>query len=137
MDLGGMVEIESSEDAGVPHAANLREREMQSSVPGLRVFSVSIGEEADSVPVVTGTISGDDQIFHKVFPGLKTPFGLPIECFPVYEKMLDKKPNLVDAVNVMLTGAVAESTCSEILRTAETSREKSKKARLSCSEPSH
>ncbi len=108
-----MVEIESSEDAGVPHAANLREREMQSSVPGLRVFSVSIGEEADSVPVVTATSSGDDQIFHKVFPGLKTPFGLPIECFPVYEKMLDKKPNLVDAVNVMLTGAVAESTSSQ------------------------
>ncbi len=71
--------------------ANLREHEMHSSVPGLRVFSLSIGEVADILPVATDTISSNDQIFHKVFPGLMTPFGLPIECFPVYEKMLDKK----------------------------------------------
>jgi hypothetical protein len=44
---------------------------MHSSVPGLRVFSVSIGEAADILPVATDTISGNDQIFHKVFPGLK------------------------------------------------------------------
>jgi hypothetical protein len=54
-------------------------------------FSVSIGEAADILPVATDTISSNDHIFHEVFPGLKTPFGLPNECFPVYEKMLDKK----------------------------------------------
>jgi hypothetical protein len=92
-----MVEIGSSDDSAVPHVTNLREQEIHSSVPGLRIFSVSIGETADSLPLVSDTVSGSDQIFHKVFPGLKTPFGLPIECFPVYEKMLDKRPNLVDA----------------------------------------
>ncbi len=46
------------------------------------------------------------------------PCGLPIECFPVYEKMLDKRPNLVDAVNIMFTGAVAESTSAQYMYNA-------------------
>ena len=49
-------------------------------------------------------------VYHKHFPGLKTPFQLPIECFPEFESMLDEDPDCVDTVNVMLKGAVAEST---------------------------
>jgi hypothetical protein len=90
MELSGTVEIGSSDDSPALYVTNLREQEIHSSVPGLRIFSVSIGETADSLPV-----SGSDQIFHKVFPGLKTPFGLPIECFPVYEKMCHNVANEV------------------------------------------
>jgi hypothetical protein len=52
------------------------------------------------------------QMYGKQFPGLKTPFGLPIECFPIYERMLDANPAAVEQVNVMLKGAVAESTAA-------------------------
>ena len=54
----------------------------------------------------------DFVVYHKQFPGLKTPFDLPIECFPDYEAMLDEDPTCVDTVNVMLRGAVAKSTAS-------------------------
>ena len=54
----------------------------------------------------------DFVVYHKQFPGLKTPFNLPIECFPDYEAMLDEDPTCVDTVNVMLRGAVAKSTAS-------------------------
>lgn len=55
--------------------------------------------------------SEDFQIYHKVFAGLKTPFDLPIECFPLFESMLDKGAS-VDIVNSMLQGPVAASTAS-------------------------
>jgi hypothetical protein len=50
------------------------------------------------------------QVYHKVFPGLLTPFDLPIEYFPMYEKLLDEERTSVKIVNVMLRGPVAEST---------------------------
>ena len=56
--------------------------------------------------------NSDFVIYHKQYPGLKTPFDLPIECFPEYEAMLDEDPTCVDTVNVMLRGAVAKSTAS-------------------------
>ena len=51
-------------------------------------------------------------VYHKQFPGLKTPFDLPIECFPLFEAMLDEDPDCVNSVNIMLKGAVAQSTAS-------------------------
>jgi hypothetical protein len=50
------------------------------------------------------------QVYHKVFPGLKTTFDLPIECFLMYEKLLEEEGTLVEIVNFMLRGPVAEST---------------------------
>ena len=51
-------------------------------------------------------------VYHKKFTGLVTPFDLPIECFPLFESMLDDDPDCVDTVNIMLKGAVAQSTAS-------------------------
>jgi hypothetical protein len=108
MELGGNVEVETSHEPILP--PHLREQEVRATVPGIRIFSVSLNSEAEEVDRPAATDVPTTLIYHKIFPGLKTPFGLPIECFPQYEKMLDKKPHLVEAVNVMLQGAVSEST---------------------------
>ncbi len=105
------MEIETSGGSVLP--PNLREQEVRTSIPGIRIFSVSLNTDAEEIVTAPDTDATDTLIYHKVFPGLKTPFGLPIECFPIYEKMLDKKPHLVEAVNVMLQGAVSESTSSQ------------------------
>ena len=42
--------------------------------------------------------------------GIKPPFGLSIINFPKYKLMLDRDPSLIDAVNVMMTPPIAEST---------------------------
>jgi hypothetical protein len=105
MDLGGNVEVETShEPILLPH---LREQEVRATIPGIRIFSVSLNSEAEKVERPAATDLPTTLIYHKIFPGLKTPFGLPIECFPQYEKMLDKKPHLVDA------GAASESTYTQ------------------------
>jgi hypothetical protein len=108
MDLGGNVEVSTSD--GLHASPQNFERKMNILVPGVRMFSVSLepGTEHTGLPTLAEEPGG--QLFHKVFPGLITPFGLPIECFPIYEVMLDKNPSLAEAVNVMLQGAVAEST---------------------------
>jgi hypothetical protein len=78
--------------------------------PGEKMFIASTSSCYDHTPVDPG----DDnfQVYHKVFEGLKTPFDLPIECFPVYEKMLEEDGTSVDIVNTMLRGPVAESTAA-------------------------
>jgi len=86
-----MVEIGSSDDSAVPHVTNLREQEIHSSVPGLCIFSVSIGETADSLPLVSDAVSGSDQNFHKVFPGFKTPFWLSYRIFPSIRENVGQK----------------------------------------------
>ena len=59
-----------------------------------------------------GDNAGDFLVYHKKFVGLKTPFDMPIECFPEYADMLEEDPDCVDAVNIMLQGSVAKSTTS-------------------------
>jgi hypothetical protein len=108
MNLGGNVEVSTSD--GLRASAQIFEQEVNTSVPGVRMFSVSLDPDIQHIGFPTLAEEPGGQIFHKVFPGLITPFGLPIECFPIYEAMLDKNPSLVEAVNVMLQGAVAEST---------------------------
>jgi hypothetical protein len=78
-------------------------------VPGVRMFSVSLEPGTEHICLPTLVEEPGGQSFFQSFPGLITPFGLPIECFPK-EGMLDKNLSLVMAVNVMLQGAVAEST---------------------------
>jgi hypothetical protein len=62
-----MVEIESANNPGVSHAANLREQELHSSIPGLRIFSVSLDDAADTLPAFTDTASDNDH-FSQDFP---------------------------------------------------------------------
>ena len=40
-------------------------------------------------------------ICHKEVAGLKTPFDLPIECFPTHLAMIERDPEAVKSVNVM------------------------------------
>jgi hypothetical protein len=48
----------------------------------------------------------DFQIYHTVVPGLKTPYDLPIECFPDIEKLLEEEGTKVEIINTMLQGTV-------------------------------
>ncbi len=41
------------------------------------------------------------QLCYKVVPGLVTSGNSPIECFPEYEKLLERRPELVEEVNIM------------------------------------
>jgi hypothetical protein len=107
MDLGGNVEVSTSD--GLHASPQSFEQEMNILVPGVRMFCVSLEPGTEHICLPTLVEEPGGQLFHKVFPGLITPFGLPIECFPM-EGMLDKNLSLVMAVNVMLQGAVAEST---------------------------
>jgi len=80
---------------------------------GKRVETSGIREQSgEAAAQVESQDEGSFQRYGKVFPGLKTPFDLPIECFPIYEKMLDEDPGKVDQVNIMIRGAVAESTAT-------------------------
>jgi hypothetical protein len=108
MDLGGNVEVFTSD--GLHASPQIFEWEMNILVPGVRMFSVSLEPGTEHIGLSTLAEELGSQLFHKVFPGLITPFGLPIECFPIYEAMLEKNPSLEENVNVMLQGAVAEST---------------------------
>jgi len=56
-------------------------------------------------------LSADFQVYHKVIPGLKTPYDLPIECFPDIEKLLEDGGD-VEIINAMLLGPVAASTAA-------------------------
>jgi len=51
-------------------------------------------------------------VYYKKVEGLITPFDLPVECFPDYEKILDEDPTCVGTVNIMLKGRVTASTAS-------------------------
>jgi hypothetical protein len=74
------------------------------------VFVAEVGSCYNSSPV--NRAEEQFQVYHKVFPGLKTPFDLPIECFPLYEQMLDEGGMSVEIVNAMLRGPVAASTAA-------------------------
>jgi hypothetical protein len=72
------------------------------------VFVAEAGACYNAIPVESA--AEHFQVYHKVFPGLKTPFDLSIECFPMYEKLLEEEWTSVEIVNFMLRGPVAEST---------------------------
>ena len=81
---------------------------MATGRPGVKMFFAARTQSSMNNP-----IQGDIQeikIFHKTFTGLITPFDLPIEFFPEYLAILEKDPAAVKEVNVMMQGAVAEST---------------------------
>jgi integrase len=79
--------------------------------PNEQVFTVRPDSlENAEIQQATGT-SG--RVFYKVVPGLVTPGNLPIECFPEYEKLLERRPELVEEVNIMMRGAVAVSTAKQ------------------------
>jgi hypothetical protein len=63
MELGSMVEIESVDNPGVLQAAHLREQELHTLIPGVRIFSVSLDDAADTYPAITDAASSNDQIF--------------------------------------------------------------------------
>ena len=44
-----------------------------------------------------GDGASDFLVYHRQFAGLKTPFDMPIECFPEYAAMLEEDPDCVDA----------------------------------------
>ena len=75
------------------------------------VAAAAGGGPKEEETVAVGSL-GDFQHYKRHFPGLKTPFQLPIECFPIYEEMLIADPAAVGQVNIMLRGAVAESTAA-------------------------
>jgi hypothetical protein len=101
MDLGGNVEVSTSD--GLHASPQIFERKMNILVTGVCTFSVSLEPGTEHIDSPTLAEEPGSKIFHKVFPGLITPFGLRS---PIYEAMLDKNPSLVEAVNVMLQGAV-------------------------------
>jgi len=107
-------QAESLNNTGHHADLELHELEIPSTVPGFRVFSISIEPDSNILPEpVVNDSQTNTHIYRKVFPGLRTPFNLPIECFPKFEKLLDKRPDMVPAVNVMMEGAIAESTASQ------------------------
>ena len=78
-------------------------------LPHMMLASTS-ADTATAAVAVTGV--DNFQLYYKQFPGLKTPFGLPIECFPVYEALLDDNPAAVEQVNIMLQGPMAQGTAA-------------------------
>jgi len=89
----------------------LIETEVVSSVPGCRVFLVERAPSAAGQP--GPPVRDEGECYYKHFPGLVTPFGLPLECFPKYEAILNANPALVPAVNLMMQGAIAPSTARQ------------------------
>ena len=77
---------------------------------GGHAFVAAAGQCMDGNPC--NQVTDNLVVYHKKFTGLITPFDLPIECFPIFESMLDEDPDCVDTVNIMLKGAVAQSTAS-------------------------
>jgi hypothetical protein len=91
------------------------ETEVATAVAGARMFlvqqsSVAGGGASETVEMMAAE---GTQVFYKTYAGLKTPFGLPLEFFPSYEKLLDKDPTLVSAVNIMMRGAVSQATAAQ------------------------
>ena len=105
MDVAAVEEV-----ATTPMMDRVRKQEVEITTgrPGVRMF---LAVPAQSM--LNNPIEGEPQniqIFHKKLEGLVTPFDLPIECFPEYLAMLEADPAAVAQVNVMMRGAVAEST---------------------------
>jgi hypothetical protein len=89
MDLGGTVEVSTSD--GLHASPQIFERKMNILVLGVCMFSVFLEPGTEDIGLSTRAEEPGGQLFHKVFLGLITPFGLPIECFPIYEAMLDRE----------------------------------------------
>jgi hypothetical protein len=82
---------------------------MSSKDDGAKMFVASASDCYKSVEL--SDIPDTFQVYHKTIPGLKTPFDLPIECFPAIEKMLEGGAE-VEIINTMFKGPVAESTAA-------------------------
>jgi hypothetical protein len=54
-----------------------------------------------------------EAVFYKTYAGMQVSFGLPLEFFPCYERLLENDASLVQSVNVMIRGAVAKSTATQ------------------------
>jgi len=97
----------------------MEETEVPSAVPGLRIF---IGEptgpprrqqRGQSLQLQNSTRPSGERAGEVPLQSLVTPFGLPIECFPKYKKIIDEDAALIPAVNIMMKGAVAASTAKQ------------------------
>ena len=89
----------------------LIEREVFTNYEGLRMFTV---EQSGGISGQVQEVTKDSAtVYYKSAPGLVTPFGLPFECFPKFQALIDKDAGLVPAVNVMMSGAVAGSTAKQ------------------------
>ena len=106
MDIAQVVEIitePDTEEVGTNRVVTGPSR-------GGHVFLAAAGHCMSENPL--NQVPDNLTVYHKQFPGLVTPFDLPIECFPLFEAMLDEDPDCVASVNIMLKGAVAQSTAS-------------------------
>ena len=105
MDVAAIEEVVTTERID---SFRMSEREVATGRPGVKMFFAAPTQSSMDNP-----IQGEGQefqTFHRKFEGLITPFDLPIEFFPEYLAMLEKDPAAVKEVNVMMRGAVAEST---------------------------
>lgn len=112
MDIAAFETVDTAECTGA-QAARGRVQAEQSSGPGGQPVGVNVFVAEAGACALSNPLNSQDSnfvVYHKKFPGLITPFDLPIECFPDYERMLDEDPGAVDAVNIMIRGAVASST---------------------------
>jgi len=109
MDVAEYVEIETTYRAEELRDCRGADTSGAGAVGG-HAFVAPAGHSLLNNPLQYG--HEDFVIYHKKFTGLQTPFDLPIECFPDFEKMLDEDPTCVEVVNVMMRGAVATSTAS-------------------------
>jgi hypothetical protein len=92
----------------------LVETEVATGRPGVKLFVVQQAEARSSRPEPRQDLALDsDPVYFKSFPGLKTAFDLPLECFPAFENMLNANPTLVPAVNIMMQGDIAVSTAKQ------------------------
>ncbi len=113
MDVAACVEVETESEV---QAGRMAARATESgrsggsgSTAGVAVYTAAATECGMSNPMNEAE-QGNFVVYFKSFPGLITPFNLPIECFPEYEKMLDEDPGAIETVNIMLRGPVAKST---------------------------
>ncbi len=88
----------------------VEQREGAEQAPVVFLARTGAGEEQETTEQVEVGTGG---VAYKVIPGLVTPGGLPIECFPAYEALIDRRPELVGAVNEMMRGAVAVGTARQ------------------------
>ena len=106
MDIAEFVEVVTSPATAVMGGEAVQQQRTSSQA----VFVAPVGFCQLANPLQQS--DSDFVLYHKKFEGLVTPFDLPIECFPEFESMLDEDPGCVDTVNIMLRGAVAQSTAS-------------------------
>ena len=105
MDVAAVEEVVTTPVVGVTEKSEFK---VDTGRPGVKMF-MAVPQHS----VMTNPLEAESQsfnVYHKQIVGLVTPFDLPIEHFPDYMKMLEADPAAVAQVNVMMRGAVAEST---------------------------